>query len=105
MTIVHDEYRSVVWAHDLAARVMQFARSTETGVRHITATRVLSRVELAHYLMSQFGMTTEFLYEGRHERSSPHLGRVELASIYRGELFRPLPSLLENGPVEMSEVR
>jgi dTDP-4-dehydrorhamnose reductase len=105
MTIVHDEYRSVVWAHDLAVRVMQFARSTETGVRHITATRVLSRVELAHYLMSQFGMTTEFLYEGRHERSSPHLGRVELASIYRGELFRPLPSLLENGPVEMSEVR
>ena len=48
MTIVHDEYRSVVWASDLAARVMRFAESSESGVRHITATRALSRVELAH---------------------------------------------------------
>jgi dTDP-4-dehydrorhamnose reductase len=96
MTIVHDEYRSVVWAHDLAARVMQFAESPETGMRHITATRALSRVELAHHLMTRFGLNTEFQYESRHERAAPHLGRVELASIYHGALFKPLPSVIDD---------
>jgi dTDP-4-dehydrorhamnose reductase len=96
MTIVHDEYRSVVWAHDLAARVMQFAESAETGMRHITATRALSRVELAHHLMTRFGLNTEFQYESRHERAAPHLGRVELASIYHGALFKPLPSVIDD---------
>jgi dTDP-4-dehydrorhamnose reductase len=95
MTIVHDEYRSVVWARDLAQRVMQIAASTETGVRHIAATRAVSRVELANYLMSVFGMAADFRYESRHQRSAPHLGRVELASIYRGDLFQPLASVLD----------
>jgi dTDP-4-dehydrorhamnose reductase len=99
MTIVHDEYRSVVWAHDLAARVMQFAKSTETGLRHITATRALSRVELAHSLMSLFGLAANFHYESRHERAAPHLGRVELASAYRGELSQPLASVIESGEI------
>ena len=97
MTIVHDEHRSVVWADDLAARVMRFAESAESGVRHITATRALSRVQLAHYLMAKFSTEINFLYESRHERSAPHLGRVELASIYRGPLFKPLPSVIEDG--------
>ena len=100
MTIVHDEYRSVVWAHDLAARVMQFAESSETGLRHITATRALSRVELAHHLMSRFGLGTKFQYESRHERAAPHLGRVELASAYCGALFKPLPSVIDE-PTEI----
>ena len=95
MTIVHDEDRSVVWAHDLVARVMQFAASTETGVRHITATRALSRVELAHHLMLRFGLEIKFRYESRHERTAPHLGRVELASVYHGALFKPLPSVID----------
>lgn len=98
MTIVHDEYRSVVWAKDLAVRVMELAESTEIGLRHIPATRVLSRVELAHHLMSRFGLAANFDYESRHERSAPHLGRVELASVYRGELFEPLPSVIESSP-------
>lgn len=105
MTIVHDEYRSAVWAHDLAVRVMQFAESTETGVRHITATRALSRVELAHHLMARFGLTANFQYESRHDRSAPHLGRVELASVYRGELFQPLASIVDPAPMELSGVR
>src|SRR5574341_476775 len=37
VTIVHDEYRSVVWADDLALRVMRLAESGETGVRHVAA--------------------------------------------------------------------
>ena len=55
VTIVQDEYRSVVWANDLARRVMQLAESTETGLRHVTATRAASRVELANYLLSIMG--------------------------------------------------
>jgi dTDP-4-dehydrorhamnose reductase len=105
MTIVRDEYRSVVWAHDLAARVMQLAESRETGLCHITATRALSRVELAHHLMSGFGLATNFQYESRHQRTAPHLGRVELATIYRGALFQPLASVVDSGLIHTSEVR
>ncbi|HVO94858.1 MAG TPA: sugar nucleotide-binding protein, partial [Terriglobales bacterium] len=68
MTIVHDEHRSVVWAEDLAARVMSLTESTETGLRHVPATRALSRIELAHFLMGKFGKATHFFYESRHER-------------------------------------
>ncbi|MGH7927613.1 MAG: SDR family oxidoreductase, partial [Candidatus Binatia bacterium] len=74
VTIVYDEYRSVVWARDLAVRVMQLAKSTETGVRHVSATRAMSRVELANYLLSLFGERANYHSESRHERSAPHLG-------------------------------
>lgn len=94
ITIVHDEYRSVVWAGDLALRVMQLARSAETGIRHVTATRAVSRVELADYLLSESRTSANFSRESRHERAAPHIGRVELATIHRGELSRPLPSVL-----------
>ena len=95
VTIVHDEYRSVVWARDLALRVMQLGASAETGICHVTATRAVSRVELAKHLLSLSGATASFSRESRHERVAPHLGRVELATIHRGELFRPLPSVLD----------
>ncbi len=95
ITIVHDEYRSVVWATDLALRVMQLARSAETGIRHVTAARAVSRVELANYLLSECRISANFTRESRHERSAPHIGRVELATVYHGELFRPLPSVLD----------
>jgi dTDP-4-dehydrorhamnose reductase len=86
----------VVWAKDLAERVMHYAASEMTGLRHITATRALSRVELAHWLMSRFGLTTNFQYESRHERSAPHLGRVELATIHRDLLSHPLISVIDD---------
>lgn len=95
ITIVNDEYRSVVWATDLARRVMRLAESGETGIRHVCSTRSVSRVELAHHLMALFGMVADFRYESRLHRSAPHLGRVELASVYRGELFEPLASVIE----------
>jgi dTDP-4-dehydrorhamnose reductase len=99
VTIVHDEYRSVVWVNDLARRVMQLAESAETGIRHVTATRAVSRVELANYLLSVFGETANYARESRHQRAAPHLGRVELATIYRGELSRPLPNVLDASSV------
>ncbi len=96
ITIVEDEYRSVAWAEDLARRVMALARSGKTGVRHIPATRVVSRIELAHYLLQRLGLEARFHCESRHQRSTPHLGRVELASTYRDELSMPLPSVVDS---------
>jgi dTDP-4-dehydrorhamnose reductase len=99
VTIIHDEYRSVVWASDLAMRVMQLAESAQTGLRHISATRIMSRVELANYLLSVFGENAVYLCESRLERSAPHLGRVELATVYNDDLSRPLPSVIDGlGP-------
>jgi dTDP-4-dehydrorhamnose reductase len=97
VTIVHDEYRSVVWAHDLALRVMRMAESREAGIRHVSATRVISRIALANHLLTIFGEAASYESESRHQRSAPHLGRVELASIYRGELYEPLQCVLD-GP-------
>ena len=95
ITIVHDEYRSVVWAGDLALRVMQLAQSGETGIRHVTAVRAVSRVELANFLLAKSFINATFSRESRHERAAPHIGRVELATVYRGELSRPLPSPID----------
>ena len=97
MTIVHDEYRSVVWAHDLALRVMRMAESGAAGIRHVSATRVISRIELANHLLTLFGEPASYESESRHQRSAPHLGRVELASIHSGELYEPLQCVLD-GP-------
>ena len=98
VTIVHDEYRSVVWANHLALRVMRLAEGDETGLRHVSATRAVSRIELANYLLDGFGESTNYQRESRHQRSAPHLGRVELASIYRGTLYEPLASVID-GPI------
>lgn len=96
VTIVHDEYRSVVWAHDLALRVMQMAESCETGIRHVSATRAISRIDLANHLLTIFGEPANFQRESRYERATPHLGRVELASRFHGEFSRPLECVLDS---------
>ncbi len=95
ITIVEDEHRSVVWAEDCALRVMQLAESMETGIRHIPATRGVSRVELANYLLGKLGASQQYTRESRHQRITPHLGRVELASVHKGNLSQPLPSVVE----------
>lgn len=95
VTIVHDEYRSVVWAADLARRVMQLAESTATGIRHVAATRAISRVELADHLLKLFGEPAAYACESRFERAAPHLGRVELASRFADDLAEPLACVLD----------
>ena len=52
-------------------------------------------MELANYLLSKSRVGGNFSRESRHERAAPHIGRVELATVYRGELSRPLPSVLD----------
>ena len=96
ITIVEDEFRSTVWAEDLARRVMDLASSKEIGIRHIAATRPISRIELAGYLLKRLGLEVSFHTERRHQRPNPHLGRVELRSTYRDDLAIPLPSVVDS---------
>lgn len=96
ITIVQDEYRSVVWAEDLAARVMELAKGQEAGVRHIISTRAVSRIELAQYLFKRLGLHASFHCESRHQRPTPHIGRVELKSTYQDEFATPLPSVVDS---------
>ena len=96
ITIVEDEFRSVVWVEDLAKRVMALSRSGVTGLRHIPATRAVSRIELAHFLLKELGLEARFHCESRHNRPAPHLGRVELLSSYQDEWATPLPSVIDS---------
>lgn len=100
VTVIEDEYRSAVWMDELATRVLTLARSTETGLRHIAATRAVSRVVLANYLLRYLGLPATFKVESRRQQPTPHLGRVELHSKYKGELFRPLSSVLDKKELE-----
>jgi len=95
ITIVQDEYRSAVWASDLSERIMALALSTETGIRHVAATRIVSRIELADHLIRQLGLRAAYQRESRHQRAAPHLGYVGLATRYRGDLFEPLACVLD----------
>lgn len=96
ITIVEDEYRSAVWVGDLAIRVMNLANSGETGIRHIAATRAISRIELARYLLKRLGLANHFHCESRQQRSTPHLGHVELITRYQGDLATPLPCVADS---------
>lgn len=93
VTIVHDEYRSAVWAKDLAERVMALARSNICGLRHVAATRVVSRPELASAVNRKFSIGVQFTLKSRKDQPAPHLGRVELLTRYHDLLSRPLPSV------------
>ena len=96
VTIVEDEFRSVVWVEDLARRVMALASSRETGIRHIPATQAVSRIELANYLLKRLKLKARFDCESRHQRPTPHLGHVELTSTYQDELSVPLSNVIDS---------
>ena len=98
MTVVADEQRSAMWAADAARRVWDLARSQLTGLRHVVATRVVSRPELAAYLAERFATGAKLDVHYRRDRRAPHLGCVELATRYTDELARPLPSVIPDGP-------
>jgi dTDP-4-dehydrorhamnose reductase len=92
MTVVSDEIRSAVWAHDAAARVWHLARSNLTGTRHITATRAIDRPTLATRVNARFAIGATFDTALRVTRAAPHLGNVELATRHFDALALPLPS-------------
>ena len=96
ITIIQDEHRSTVWQHDLAPRIIQLAQSGEMGISHVPATRAVSRVDLAKYLIHKFQIPTTFKIETCHQQSYPHIGRVELRSVRKGVLSKPLVSVLDS---------
>ena len=96
ITIVSDEYRSAVWADHLACRVLQLANSAAVGIRHVPATRVASRIDLANHLFSLLDKPAAYRTETRRQRAAPHLGHVELATVHKDALSRPLMSVLES---------
>jgi dTDP-4-dehydrorhamnose reductase len=92
LTVYTDEYRSAVWAKDLAARLYAYCDSGITGLRHISATHAVSREELAKAIDQQYAVGASFTMRSKSETAVPHLGRVELQTIYQDELAAPLPS-------------
>jgi hypothetical protein len=74
--------------------VWELARSELTGLRHVIATRVVSRPELAAYLAERYATGAKLAVHYRRDRRAPHLGCVELATRYTDALARPLPSVI-----------
>ena len=60
-----------------------------------SATRVASRVELANRLIALLNKPVDYSTESRSQRAAPHLGHVELATVYKDFLARPLISVLD----------
>jgi len=94
VTVVGDESRSVVWADDLAARILALAASDLAGLRHIPAGAV-SRPDLARHLLRLRGIEPRFEIRTRAEQKAPHLGRVELRTIHDDEFASPLPAVMK----------
>ena len=96
ITIIQDEHRSVVWQRDLAIRIMQLVQRGEMGISHVPATRAVSRVDLANYLIRKFQIPATFKIEFCRQQFYPHLSRVELRSVRKGVLSKPLVSVLDS---------
>ena len=94
MTIVADEYRSTVWTKDLVSRIMALALSDIRGIRHIAAERVTSRLQLARYLNQEHEIGAQFKIVTREQLEKPHLGRVELKTVFTDTYSKVLPSVV-----------
>jgi dTDP-4-dehydrorhamnose reductase len=92
MTIVSDEERSAVWAHDAAARVWDLARSGITGTRHLVATRSIDRPALATFVNRHFAIGARFATAPGATRNAPHLGNTELGTRFTDAFAAPLAS-------------
>ena len=95
ITIIEDEYRSAVWADDLALRIMALAESSLCGLRHIPARRAVSRPELASFIAREIGLPIRFAVQTRRQQPFPHLGRVEIQSRYADAYAAPLASAVD----------
>jgi dTDP-4-dehydrorhamnose reductase len=96
-TVIADEVRSAVWADELADRIWDLAHSTISGIRHVAATNVSSRVELARYLDARFDIGAKLTVATRREQSVQHIGNVELATEHGDSLARPLEGVVGLG--------
>ena len=90
MTIIRDERRSAVWAEDAADRILALAKSNVIGCRHLVATESVLRPDLAAALLGHMGLSPCFEVAGRAQQPYPHLGEVELATVFEDALATPL---------------
>lgn len=94
ITIIRGECRSAVWAEALSTRILAFSRSSVSGIRHVQATRTISRIQLADYLMQKLRINPAYQICDIDQLNLPHLGAIELLTVFNDELARPLPSVL-----------
>lgn len=92
LTLVEDEARSAVPIEALCERVVALAHSDECGIRHVPATRLVSRPELAKVLSQRLNISPQFGRTTRAQQSAPHLGRIALRTDYAGLLSEPIVS-------------
>jgi dTDP-4-dehydrorhamnose reductase len=105
MTIVEDEYRSALPLDLAAERVDRMACSDLRGLRHLHADRLVSRPELAIYLSRLQGLQVQLRLQSRAERPVPHLGKVELATLFSDPLAQPLPSAVPDHARPLAQAR
>jgi dTDP-4-dehydrorhamnose reductase len=89
ITVVEDEARSAVSGPDLATRIVALTMSDCAGIRHVAAPAV-SRLELAMYLNREYEIGADIAVERRVDRLVPHIGRIELTTLYDDALVEPL---------------
>lgn len=82
-TVVAGEFRSAVWAEEAARRIVAAARTDACGVRHVAAPCV-ERPELARRLCEKLQIAASFSVVDRAALHTPHLGRVELSTVFSG---------------------
>jgi len=91
ITIVHDEHRSAVAVEAMCDRMIALAESDVTGIRNLAAAPV-DRPSLARFLCAEMRIGETFDQRSRFDQRTPHLGHVELATIYNDDLAQRLPS-------------
>ena len=106
MTVIADEHRSAVWAEAAAERVLALAASELTGVRHVVASRIASRPELAEFLNRTLAIGARLGVKRRSELERPHIGKIDLRTEYSDALATPLPPVVgPESPAKMAIVR
>ncbi len=95
MTIVQDEFRSAMPTDAAARRILEMVDSDLRGIRHLQATRVASRPALAEALSRRQGLEAVLKFETRSQRRVPHLGRVEMQTVFADNFAAPIPSVLD----------
>lgn len=95
MTIVQDEFRSAMPTQAAAHRILEMVDSDLSGIRHLRATKLASRPALAEALSRRQGLEAVLNFETRSQRRVPHLGRVELQTVFADRFAAPIPSVLD----------
>ena len=95
ITIVEDEARSAIAAAEVADRIVELADSDVTGLRHLSATRSVSRIELAEAVYQYHGIAPTYRLAKRVDQPTPHLGKVTVTTKFTDRWAAPLTSAVD----------